>query len=313
MMMKRIFVALFSLVLALGLGLAANESEAKRMGGGKSVGMSRNTSSMQQNAAPTRQATAPQAAPNTATQPRQSGASRWLGPIAGLAAGLGLAALFSHLGLGGMADGLGSILLMVALAAVVFFVIRRFTRGAKAAQPSYAGAGNYQQTYQAPAQQPAQPAQFEAQQGASLPPVPTGGCYSPAGAAASSLSAFPAGFDEAGFVRQAKLNFIRLQAANDRGDMDDIKTFTTPEVFAEVDMQYQERGRIEQKTEIIQVDAQALDVTQEDKRYVASVKFYGQLREEPTAAVTNFEEIWHLVKPLDGSTGWLVAGIQQIQ
>lgn len=311
--MKRIFITLFSLTLALGLGFSASESEAARMGGGRSLGMSRNTSAMKTpTPAPTRQAATSAAAPQAgAATPPRAGASRWLGPLAGLAAGVGLAAMFSHFGLGGMASGLGSILMMVLFAGLAFFILRRFMGGMKArqtqTQPSYAAADSYQpQSYQAP-----QPAAYEPTP-SGLSPVPAGGCYAPESGSSVS-AAFPAGFDEPGFVRQAKLNFTRLQAANDRGDMDDIKTFTTPEVFAEVDMQYQERGRVAQRTEIIQVDAQALEVLQEEKRYVASVKFYGQLREEPTAGITNFEEIWHLVKPLDGSTGWLVAGIQQIQ
>ena len=114
-----------------------------------------------------------------------------------------------------------------------------------------------------------------------------------------------------GFLRQAKLNFVRLQAANDRGDMDDIREFTAPELFAEIRMQFQERGGKVQETDVMQLDAELLEVVTEDKRHIASVHFSGQLREDD-AAPAAFAEIWHLAKPTDGSRGWNVAGIQQV-
>jgi predicted lipid-binding transport protein (Tim44 family) len=93
----------------------------------------------------------------------------------------------------------------------------------------------------------------------------------------------PADFDVEGFLRQAKLNFVRLQAANDRGDMDDIREFTAPELFAEIRMQFQERGGKVQETDVMQLDAELLEVVTEDKRHIASVHFSGQLREDGAA------------------------------
>jgi predicted lipid-binding transport protein (Tim44 family) len=104
---------------------------------------------------------------------------------------------------------------------------------------------------------------------------------------------------------------VRLQAANDRGDMDDIREFTAPELFAEIRIQYQERGGKPQETDVMQLNAELLEVVTEDNRHIASVHFSGQLREEGGAPEA-FAEIWHLVKPVDGSRGWNVAGIQQV-
>ena len=122
-----------------------------------------------------------------------------------------------------------------------------------------------------------------------------------------------AGFDAEGFARQAKLNFIRLQAANDAGNLDDLREFTTPEVFAEICMQLNERRGSEQRTDIVELNADVIDVAEEDNRYIVSVHFTGQLREEADAVPAPFDEIWHLTKPLSGSGGWLIAGIQQAQ
>lgn len=294
--MKRIAIGLCAVTLALGLGFNAGDAEAKRLGGGGSVGMSRNTAPMQrQYTAPPKQANpAPtQAAPTPAPapQPQPSGMRRWLGPLAGLAAGIGLAALLSHFGLG---EGAATLLMIVALVFLAMFVLRMIFSRKEAARPAYAGnigsnvGGNVSRF------EPAQPA------ASGVPAV-------------TEPAAVPADFDSAGFLRMAKLHFNRLQAANDAGNMEDIKTFTSPEVYAEVQMQYEERGRAKQQTDVVQLDADLVEVTTEGTRHIASVRFHGWVREavnEPTVA---FDEVWHLTKPTDGSEGWRVAGIQQIK
>lgn len=285
--MKRIAISLFSLVLALGLGFSAEVAEAKRLGGGGSVGMSRNSAPMQRQATlPPKQANAPAATPPAPATPQPGGASRWLGPLAGIAAGIGLAALFSHFGLG---EGMANILTIALLAFAAIFVLRLLFGRKTAPSPAYAGAGD------------GAPARFETAQAL------------PGGGAAPVEATVPADFDSAGFLRQARINFTRLQAANDAGNMEDIKAFTSPEVYAEVLMQYEERGKTRQQTDVVQLDAELVEVVSEAQRHIASVRFHGLLREEPGAAPVSFDEVWHLTKPADGSEGWRVAGIQQIQ
>lgn len=143
--MKKL-LSLLAVVLTLGMTTVAMDAEAKRLGGGKSLGM-------QRQAAPP--AKAPDASPNAApaagaaagagaaaAAPKRS----WMGPIAGLAAGLGLAALASHLGFGeGLANMLMiGLLLMVAFAAFRFFMAKRAASqgGAGALAGAAAGAGN---------------------------------------------------------------------------------------------------------------------------------------------------------------------------
>ena len=296
--MKRILSTAFAAILAVGLnGAMISDAEAKRLGGGSTSGMKRDSSIMKRDAAPTQNTTtssatkpAPAAAPTTAPAQR-SGMSRWMGPIAGLAAGLGLAALFSHLGLGeGMAN-IVMILLLVVAAVVVFRLI--FGRKKPAQQPmQYAGLGN--------GARHSDTMQFNAG-------------YEATQSAPADVGAIPAGFDAAGFLRQAKLNFVRLQTANDRGDMADIKGFTAPELFAEIQMQYEERGRSTQQTDVVQLEADLLDVTIEGSSEIASVRFHGQIRETANGAPEYFNEVWHLVRPRDNSRGWVVAGIQQAE
>ncbi|MEQ1517579.1 MAG: Tim44-like domain-containing protein, partial [Usitatibacteraceae bacterium] len=126
-------------------------------------------------------------------------------------------------------------------------------------------------------------------------------------------SRIPADFDIAGFERQARFAFIRLQAANDAKDLNDIRDFTTPEMYAELSLQIQERGDAPQKTEIVSLNVNVLEVTTENQRAVASVRYTGEIREEVGGPAEKFDEIWHVSKRLDDAKStWLLAGIQQL-
>ncbi|PKO55293.1 MAG: transporter [Betaproteobacteria bacterium HGW-Betaproteobacteria-21] len=292
--MKQLFLTL--IVTLFTFGVVVPEAEAKRLGGGSSFGMKRQATPPA--AAPQQNMTRPQnAAPaaGVAAQPKRS----WMGPIAGLAAGLGLAALFSHLGMGEELASFMMIALLVVGAVILFKLL--FRRGNAQTAPrgmQYAGAaagsGNI-----AGAGAGAAP-DFAA-------PASSSGAKTPASVSAAVAS----GFDAEGFARQAKLNFIRLQAANDARNLDDIREFTTPEVYAEISMQIGERGTAPQRTDVVELNAEVFDVVEEADRYIVSVHFNGLLREEDGAAPAPFDETWHLTKPLSGDAGWRIAGIQQ--
>ena len=291
--------AMLAAALVLGFTLQINDAEAKRIGGGGSYGMQRQSvaPSNTHQAAPAqapRQATAPAPANQPATAPQAQPKRSWMGPLAGLAAGIGLAALASHFGFGAE---LANFMMMALLAMVVVGVIGFFMRKKAAAQGNqgmqYAGAG-------APFGGNAPQREFTS----------AGGSAAPAEASTGNI---PADFDAEGFVRNAKVNFIRLQAANDAGNLDDIREFTAPEMFAEIKMGIDERKGAKQTTDVVQLNAEVLDVTEETNRYIVSVHFNGLIREENGAAAQPFAEVWHMTKPRDGSRGWVLAGIQQVQ
>ncbi|MET0518338.1 MAG: Tim44-like domain-containing protein [Burkholderiaceae bacterium] len=290
--MKR--VVLMAIVAALSLSLPALDVEAKRLGGGGSAGMKRTApppAAPAQNgtpptqAAPQQQAAAP--APGPAAAPKRS----WMGPIAGLAAGLGLAALASHFGFGGaLANVMTMVLLAGAAVLLIGFVMRRFG-AAKASAPqgmAYAGASA------------GAPAGY-------APPVPPVAAATPAPTAAATSAN---GFDAAGFEQIAKRVFIRLQAANDAGDQADLRRFTTPEMYGHVQQELLERKGGAQRTDVLQLDARVIEQVEEDGQQIVSVRFWGLIREQSEAAAENFDEVWHLVRPLDGSREWAIAGIQ---
>jgi predicted lipid-binding transport protein (Tim44 family) len=189
------------------------------------------------------------------------------------------------------------------------FVMRRFGSGAA---PALAGAGGRAAPVAWPPAPAAEPQRLEPtlktyDNAAPSLPAPT---PSAPGGEPVARAFVPAAFDSEGFARTAKLIFIRLQAANDAADLDDLRRFTTPEMFATVRLEIQERGAVPQQTDVLAVDAQVLDVANEVERQIVSVRFHGRVVEEKGAAPTDFDEIWHLVKPLDDSRGWAIAGIE---
>ena len=125
--------------------------------------------------------------------------------------------------------------------------------------------------------------------------------------------ALPPGVDAAGFTRIAKMIFIRMQAANDEANIEDLRKFTTPELFAPLRLDLQERGAAKQQTDVMQLDAEVVDAAQEPGQWVVSVRFHGLIREEAEQGAQPFDELWHLVKPLDDSRDWAIAGITPLQ
>lgn len=276
------FLTLFAAAL-LTLGLAAADADAaKRFGGGGSIGKRRE--SISQQAAPRPPAQAPAATP----APAAPAGNRWLGPLAGLAAGGLLGALLFGHGFGGI--NFMDVAIIAMLIGAFFFVLRRLR------QP-----------------QPGQPGQYSALGGVE---IPASFGAAPGGSPMQSvrpLAGVPPGFQADAFLRNAKTSFIRLQAANDAKDLADIREYTTPQMFAEISMQVAERGPEPQKTEVVSLNAELLEVVTEGDFAIASTRFSGLIREAPGAAPEPFDEVWHAQKNLqDPKSVWLVAGIQQI-
>ena len=245
------------------------------------------------------------AAPTPAAAP--SGASRWLGPIAGIAAGLGLAALLSHFGL---SEGLGSILLIgLALFAGVFLVRMLMSRREPSKPLQYAGAGASGNV--APAQQnqsrpvwsdtPKIEPRVEARTAPTADAPEFGVTRKP----------LPQGFDAKGFASEAKRQFIQLQGSYDTADRAALSAVMTSDMYTEIARELDERGP-HRPTEIVTLDADVLDVATEGDKHWASVRFTGLVREDGEPQPKSIDEVWNLSKPVRGSSGWLLAGITQL-
>lgn len=281
--MNKFFTLFF--VALISFGLTAHDADAKRMGGGSSIGKQRSTTS-QQTATPPKPAQAPAAAP----APAPSGASKWLGPLAGLAAGGLLASMFMGGGMGGLGGGIGNILMILALVGGAFFIFRMLKK---------------------PQPQPVQYAGHTERTVVTDMAAP-GGSAAPATAMQVS-STRPAWFEDEPFLREAKKQFIRLQDANDRGDINDIHEYVTPEMYAEISMQIRERNGKPNQTEVVTLNAEIADVVTEGDLVIASVRFSGMIREEANGPAEAFSEIWHIQKSQSQPNAtWFISGIQQV-
>jgi predicted lipid-binding transport protein (Tim44 family) len=333
-----------TLVLASVLVLGAFDAEAaRRLGGGGSIGRQSSTVTQRQatpapasptNAAPSNASKQPSAAPGA---PAATPARRpWAGILGGLAAGLGLAWLAHTLGFG---EGFGQFMMFALLALVIMgvvgWVMRR--RAAANAEPgqryAYQGAtadapvsprqynpsniGNdasarpwERNTTAFDASRDAQPAAGGLRIGSALE-TPAGGL------AGSQQWGVPAGFDTEGFLAAAKRNFVTLQDAWDRSDLNSLRGMMTDEMLREISGQLAERekqpGAGPSKTDVVVLDAQLLGIEDHPTEYLASVEFSGMIREDASAGPSPFREVWNMVKPKDGSAGWLVAGVQALQ
>lgn len=318
-----------TVMLAFVMSVAGVDAHAaKRLGGGKSFGQQSNNVTQREAAKPAPGAPT-QAAPATAgAQAAAAAPARkpWGAMLGGLAAGLGLAWLAHSLGFG---EAFGQVLLFLLLGLVVAAVvgmILRARRGGNAAPSrsplAFQGAGA--------ATTPPQYSPSKIGNDASARPFERQGTMfdgaASSGAGGSMIGAalggsqnwgVPAGFDTEGFIVAAKRNFVTLQDAWDRADIPTLRSMMTDSMVTEIRSQLQEREQAQagqpNKTEVVMLDAQLLGIEDLGHAYMASVEFAGMIREEPSAGPSPFREVWNMTKPKDGSSGWLVAGVQALQ
>lgn len=300
--MKRFLSKLMVAVMVAGSTVALTavsfDAEARRIGGGASSGK-QSTNVMQQRQAvqpPAAAATAPTA--GAAAAGAKAGGSRWLGPLAGIAAGLGLAALLSHFGLGGALADLLVIALIAGIAVFAIAFVMRALRGGglKPAEQAAAGNAMRRDSYQQAAP--------ERSAVASL-----GG----AGTAAAEPKVgdwfIPADFDQQTFLQEAKKQFVAIQQIWESADLDGLRERLTDEYYAEFAPQLVGRqGTV--KTDVVMLNADLMGVEKVAGGYLASVRFSGMIREDDDVEAKHFEEVWNLYKP--NGQGWLLAGIQQL-
>ncbi len=290
--MRTLLVSLFAFII--GFGLLVPDAQAKRLGGGFSFGKSYSTPKKVQPAAPTQQKATPTGSnTNTAGQPRRGGFGGLMG---GLLAGGLLGALF----FGGAFDGIQFMdILLIGL--LIFAAVKIFSAMKGRAQPQYAGhQGAQSETMQNQNRQQAETPEYQ-----DTSAVNSGGFNF--GSASLQL---PEWFNEQAFVEGAKGHFSHLQAAWDKRDWDDIATYTSAEVL---DVLKQERAKqpADQTTEVVSVMAELANFIDNDDHVIASINFYGWLKENSDQA-TEFSEIWHLRREMNGTdANWMIVGIQQ--
>jgi predicted lipid-binding transport protein (Tim44 family) len=333
---------MWSVVLVCALTVGMQDAFAKRMGGGLSIGKQSGNVSQRSTVPATPAQTSPQQAPaqNAATRPATAAPAAaaapkrpWGAMLGGLAAGLGLAWLASSLGFG---EGFAQILLFALLAVVVMVVIGMIRRARQpaarqgglafeGASPMAGGAGgasdattprgyspqNVGNDASARPWERSVPAAFGTSQGQQ------GGSMIGSALAGSQSWGVPDGFDQEGFLKASKANFVKLQDAWDRSDIPSLRAMMTDDMLEQIRHQLAEReetsGQSVNKTEVVVLEAQLLGIEELQDQYMASVEFSGLIREEASAGPNPFREVWNITRPKSGPGGWLVAGVQALQ
>ena len=333
---------LWSVVLVAMLALAHADADARRMGGGKSVGKQSSNVTQRESAPPSAAPGAPaQNATNAAAaKPAAAGAPAaapkkpWGAMLGGLAAGLGLAWLAHSLGMG---EGFGQILMIALFAMLAFAVFKMVMRarqgggGTQGGSPlAFQGAGaSSPATAQVPPQyspnnvgndasaRPWERSSMAFDAARQAPGAQGSGLVIGSGLSGSQNWGVPEGFDTEGFLAAAKRNFITLQAAWDRSDISMLRSMMTDGMLEEIRSQLAEReahrGAQPNHTDVVMLEAQLLGIEELDGGYMASVEFSGMIREELSAGPSPFREVWNMTKSKSGPSGWLVAGVQALQ
>ena len=314
----KILSVVLSAVMALSFGFAASSAEAARLGGGKSTGKQSSNVTQREAAKPATPA-APAAAP--AAAPKKP----WGAMLGGLAAGLGLAWLASSLGLGGAMANIMMFALLALVAVVVIGLVMRKMKGGNTGQGQspYAmqGAGNVATPRSYSPENVGNDASarpwernnmaFEASKSAGT------GSMIGSGLSGSQSWGVPADFDAEGFLKACKGNFMTLQDAWDRSDINSLRAMMTDDMLSEIKTQLAEReshtGVGVNKTDVQMLDAKLLGIEELADVYMASVEFSGMIREDASAGASPFREVWNMTKPRNGGGGWLVAGVQALQ
>jgi predicted lipid-binding transport protein (Tim44 family) len=325
-----------SFVLAAALLVVGVQADAKRLGGGKSVGKqsSNVTQSQAAPAAPAGAANAAAAKPATpAAAPAAAPKKPWGAMLGGLAAGLGLAWLASSLGLGG---ALSQFMMFALLALVIMLAVGWFMRR-RAAQNGQSANANSPFAFQGAGSDATNPANAKAYRldsignDASARPWERnsialdgtkGSMIGSAIGTGASLTGsqswgVPADFDTNGFLASAKQNFITLQAAWDKSDISSLRSMMTDTMLGEIKSQLADReqhtGVGANHTEVAALDAKLLGIEEDDNAWLASVEFSGMIKEDPSQSPGPFREVWNMTKAKSGVGGWLVAGVQALQ
>lgn len=279
--MQRFMTVFLALCLGLTLSLDAN---AKRMGSGKSFGAapSHQTSQSRQ-AAPSATAAAPMAGKAAAT----SGASKWLGPLAGLAAGGLLASMFMGDGFQGM-----QIFDMLIIALIAFLAFRFIaSRRKQQAQPAMAGGVSYQRE---------------------MPQNAPASIFG--GSSAASVKApikAPAWFNETSFVNAGREHFLSLQQHWDANEMDKIAEFTTPQLQAFLQQERADLGDAFQSTYIDNLEVQLDGLDDQADKTIATLTFSGIEKTSRFDQGEAFSESWRMERAHGDNQPWLIAGMRQ--
>lgn len=274
---------LMSFTLALCIGLSFSfDAEARRFGGGKSFGSAPKHRQAQQQQRQQQQTPKQQGASPAAS----SGAARWLGPLAGLAAGGLLASMLFGDGFEGMQ------FMDILIFGLLAFLLYKFLASRRRPNLQPAGAG---------------PAPMQREM---LNPV-FGNNSAAQPADTQPVMQAPAWFNADNFLSAAREHFNQLQLHWDANDMEKIADYVTPEMLGFLTKERASLGDGYQSTYIDQLDAQLDGVEDLSDSTVATLTFNGISKSSRFDQGEPFSESWRMERQHGENESWLIAGIRQ--
>lgn len=298
------------------------EAEAKRLGGGRSFGgrPAYNTP-YKKPASPARPASGQaQSAQQHNAQQRAALASR--GGLWGMLGGLALGGLLGALLFGGAFEGL-NFLDLVLFAGIAYLLYRLFTARARGSRPRTAGGpqpgvGSHWGSTAATAGTPEWGLDTPEMKRKFDPDAAAGTDRLPLVAEVQADADFPPEIDREAFLAGAERAYRTLQTAWDHGDLETLRSLTTPAVFAELQGQFTGRSG-NNDTSVLRLGVELLELRRVGDQLEATVLYDAILREVDDSTTGDargqqVREVWHFVRSVDAERPtWFLDGIQQLE
>ena len=269
--------------------LALESSEARRMGGGRSFGKMPPIKRQATTPAKPAETVSPKNAPNAAASKRGG-----MGMLGGLAAGLGLAALASYLGIGGELMGL---LVILGICLLCFIAFRAFfSRGLAKMALAGGSPGRFTQTR---VEERSENTTVRDNEGVQY-------------ANGNFEWEVP---EKEKFLEVAKSQFIELQEHWSSGDLAKLENFCTGDLMEHLTREFKEKDRVYSDLSVVELNAYlegSKTIKKESGMTVSEVyvRFNGLMRDSESLPI-KFNEVWTLQKTNSSNQGWLLAGIFQ--
>lgn len=269
-------------ILFLSIGLFSTQLEARRFGGGLSVGKSWSRSSQRSSS----NANYFNRNQNTAAANKRF--SNRSGMFKGAMMGLLAGGLIGSLLMGGGFHGLQFFDILMML--FVGFMIFKFIQKRKmATQGGYANAspGSFRQQFQG-----------------------HNNFGSSGNSSSGKYSYMPQSFNEARFIDGAKNHFLKLQVAWDKNDRHAIYDYCETTVANQI-LETRADYLGEQQTQILELNARLIDIIKEDNNMIAGIEFSG-MSQANGGQPEPFKELWSIERLISNTAqAWKVVGIEQ--
>jgi predicted lipid-binding transport protein (Tim44 family) len=283
-----LFTAFFLMFAMVG------QAEAKRFGGG-GFGKTFKTS--------------PFASKKTTTakkdQQQQPAGQKKSGLMGGLMGGLLAGGIFAALlGSGAFEDiQVMDMIIIALLAFLAFKLFKGFMSSRQQEQPRMASDGGHQQRHNFEMPRDADAGQKNAtEEETNIPSTAFNEDEVPFN--------LPEGFDQQGFIEGSLSHYRTVQESWNRGELDVIKEYVSPELFAALSQQ-RSKLTLSPKTEVVDLNAEIVRADQAGDSAEISILFRGVCKDELEKTQEGIFDIWHLQRDLNTENAdWVIVGIE---